>query len=685
MLQVYSLYMKKISFSPRSVPAALLVFILIAFGLLITSLGFYWDDWQMIWFNYATGPAGLFQAFQGDRPFLALIFYITSVIARPIPFDWHLMALLGRFGLGLSYWWMLRQIWPKPAEQLAWAALLYTIYPGFKQQPIALIYTNGFILLAFFNLSIGWMVMAMRSKKHFWLLLVLSLLSFSFCTFSEEYYVGLELIRPLVIFLVLSRSIPFLRPRLVKVFKIWLPYALIMAVFLFWRVIIFKFPTYQPALIEQSSNNLFSKLGLLAFSIIHDIYQVSWLTWVQSFRFPAMEDFKISSDIFAWILVLAGGLLAFFYLYKLDFKSSGADAHEEYSLTREMLIVGGFTMLVAGWPFWITGLPVDLFYPYDRFTLAFMLGSALLLAGLVDWLLRLRVQKIIALSLVIGFVFGAQFLNENTYRRNWVTMNDMFWQMAWRAPALKPGTMVMTNAIPFQYYSDNSLTGPLNLIYAPDNHTLNLPYYFAFLDVRVGRSISTLQPNLPIDQGYRSANFSGNTSNILIFFYSQPYCLRFLDPARDKELFILPKDLKDSAFISNLDQIIPNPAIPANISPPLFLPEPAHTWCYYYEKADLARQAGQWDQAVKMGDEAFSKGLKPYDSSEMLLFIEAYGHANRWDFALDQAEKANHAMPILYEQICDILKSLNKPENLDPVSQRKLIDSYRRINCKPQI
>jgi hypothetical protein len=677
--------MKKISFSPRSIPAALLVFVIIAFGLLITSLGFYWDDWQMIWFNYATGPAGLFQAFQGDRPFLALIFYLTSLIARPIPFDWQLMGLLARFGLGLSYWWMLRKIWPKPAEQLAWAAILYTIYPGFKQQPIALIYTNGFILLALFNLSIGWMLSAMRSPKRYWFFLVLSLLSITFCTFSEEYYVGLELIRPLIIFLVLCRTIPSLRLRLLQTIKIWLPYGLVMAVFLYWRVIIFKFPTYQPALIEQSQNGLFAKLAQLAYRIVEDIYKVSWLTWVQSFRFPALADFKASSDVFAWVVVLVGVVLAFFYLSRLDFNSREPEHHEEYHLTREMLIVGGFGLLVAGWPYWITGLPIDLFYQYDRFTLSFMLGSALLLVGLLDWALRLRIQKVIVLSLIIGFVLGSHVLNENTYRRNWITMNDMFWQMTWRAPALKPGTLLLTDVVPFQYYSDNSLTGPLNLIYGRDNHSLDLSYYFGFLDVRLGRSITALEPNIAIDQGYRSANFHGNTNNMLVFFYSQPYCLRIIDPTRDKDLYTLPKDLKDATFISNLDQIIPNPAVPANISPPLFLPEPAHTWCYFYEKADLARQQGQWEQAAKLGDEAFSKGLKPYDSTEMLLFIEAYGHNNQWDIALPQAEKAYQQMPNLQGKICDTLKNLDKTAPMDGVVRARFISTYNNINCKPQL
>jgi hypothetical protein len=257
----------------------------------------------------------------------------------------------------------------------------------------------------------------------------------------------------------------------------------------------------------------------------------------------------------------------------------------------------------------------------------------------------------------------------------------MFWQMTWRAPALKPGTTVMTDTIPFQYYSDNSLTGPLNLIYAPDNHSLDLPYYFAFLDVRLGRSIPALQPNLTFDQGYRSANFHGSTNNILMFFYSQPYCLRMIDPTRDRSLFTLPKDLKAAAFISNPGQIIPNPAAPARMEPPLFLPEPAHTWCYYYEKADLARQQGQWDQVVKLGQEASSKGFKPYDASESLLFIEADGHTDQWDMALSKFEKAYQEMPILQNGICDTLKNLGHGVKMDPKTKEKFNSTFSKINC----
>ena len=48
-------------------------------------------------------------------------------------------------------------------------------------------------------------------------------------------------------------------------------------------------------------------------------------------------------------------------------------------------------LVFAGGPFWLTGLQITLAYPASRFTLPFMLGVSLLLAGALQ-LLPLRVQ-----------------------------------------------------------------------------------------------------------------------------------------------------------------------------------------------------------------------------------------------------------------------------------------------------
>ena len=53
------------------VPIALLGFTLLAYAPLISTLGFYWDDWPLIWFGHLLGTEGYLEVLAGDRPFLA--------------------------------------------------------------------------------------------------------------------------------------------------------------------------------------------------------------------------------------------------------------------------------------------------------------------------------------------------------------------------------------------------------------------------------------------------------------------------------------------------------------------------------------------------------------------------------------------------------------------------------------
>ena len=66
----------------------------------------------------------------------------------------------------------------------------------------------------------------------------------------------------------------------------------------------------------------------------------------------------------------------------------------------------------------------------------------------------------------------------------------------------------------------------------------------------------------------------------------------------------------------------------ANTSTVIFGPEPAHDWCYYYQKIDLARQKLDWQAAADLADDALSLGLEPADASEWLPLLEAYIHVN---------------------------------------------------------
>jgi hypothetical protein len=68
--------------------------------------------------------------------------------------------------------------------------------------------------------------------------------------------------------------------------------------------------------------------------------------------------------------------------------------------------------------------------------------------------------------------------------------------------------------------------------------------------------------------------------------------------------------------------------------PAIYHPEPEHGWCYYFEKADLARQLGDWEEVARLGDTALKLDDHPNNPVERFVFIEGYAHVGDWDRAI---------------------------------------------------
>ena len=69
--------------------------------------------------------------------------------------------------------------------------------------------------------------------------------------------------------------------------------------------------------------------------------------------------------------------------------------------------------------------------------------------------------------------------------------------------------------------------------------------------------------------------------------------------------------------------------------PQIYGPEPTHDWCYYFERADLAAQSGDWASVSALGDQALALKDHPNDPLERFVFIEGYAHQGSWQKALD--------------------------------------------------
>jgi hypothetical protein len=100
----------------------------------------------------------------------------------------------------------------------------------------------------------------------------------------------------------------------------------------------------------------------------------------------------------------------------------------------------------------------------------------------------------------------------------------------------------------------------------------------------------------------------------------------------------------------------------------VFGEEPQRTWCYFYEKAALARQQGDWQEAARLGDQALSAGYRARDFSEWLPFLEGYAYSGRFEEASRLISVVGE-VKYLKSQVCSRLEKALPAEKDQSVRQ----------------
>lgn len=647
----------------------LLTLSLLAFIPLIKRLGFYWDDWSMLWFEVSQGPQGFAEAFTGDRPFLGFLYRWTGKFLSVNPLGWQLLTVFFRWLVGCAFLRMLRLLWKEKPNETLWIASVCAVYSGFKQMPIAYVWGNAFILLFFYLLSYVFMLHAIRafrsgSRTSALIHTLLGVVSYLICTLCTEYYTGLDLARIVIVWILLRqddayRDRPFFK-QLREALFFWFPYLTALAGFMIWRVFVFRFPSYQPVLIGELTTNPFGTLIGLVKTVIQDVYTATWGAWIEFFRFPFTEP-TTRADFVFWVFVAVAFLIALvaFHFVKTGPESSpGSEKKPQWTI--EAGILGLSAVILPGLPYVVTDLSPALTFPRDRWLTAYMFGSAILLIALIDWIIRSKAQKIFSVSLVTAFMVGGNILNANRYARDWQIQKDFIGQLQTRIPALETPTYLFTDYNPLSFETDNSLTGMVNLGLFPENSSLDLPVAVGFFDVRFERDLTAIENGAPIYHGFRSALYHGNADDMLVYFYSPPGCLRILDPAQHTDLPIFPKSFYELIPYSNLSRIGAAAKPRAEFVQTHIFKQPIdiQSWCYAFQKADFARQNQDWAEIAKIGDEAFLKTEGPMEASELIPFIEAYAKTDQWSKNAALIRRVHAMNPDLDQPLCKRLQAL---------------------------
>jgi hypothetical protein len=202
---------------------------------------------------------------------------------------------------------------------------------------------------------------------------------------------------------------------------------------------------------------------------------------------------------------------------------------------------------------------------------------------------------------------------------------DFWWQVSWRAPVIRDGATLIASYPNGSLSEDYFIWGPANFIYHPQEQlitplVIKLPA--AVLDGNAVLDITTRGgAETPLRRGnYLERDFG----NVLVMVQSSENgCVRILDgsspelSANDSEKMSLIAPFSRLENIKTEGEFQTPPAV-------VFGQEPEHGWCFYYQRADLARQQGEWQKIPLLLKEALDGGYYPEDGVEWMPFLQAY-------------------------------------------------------------
>jgi hypothetical protein len=247
-------------------------------------------------------------------------------------------------------------------------------------------------------------------------------------------------------------------------------------------------------------------------------------------------------------------------------------------------------------------------------------------------------------------------------------IRSFWWQVSWRVPQFKRGSTIVAN-YPLAGIRESSFVwGPANQIYYPSRIKPNeiVPGIAAIL-LDEESLMKILNQDKQYMESYYAVSAFPNPRHITILTQPTPQsCVQIIDGSApeysryEDPLFVLVGSHSESGQILTQEP-------PSDVPETLFGPEPDHdSWCYFYEKAALARQHGDWEDVLRLADEAWEKDLTPIDLIEWMPFLQAYALNGRTD-ELIKVASAIRSDEYVARQVCQKLTALQADASVQEV------------------
>jgi hypothetical protein len=589
--------------------------------------GFYRDDWYQIWAGTTQGCSTLIRMFSIDRPGLGFMYAITHRILGSELVYWHLCTFLVRIALSFLIYHLVKRVLPDHDLPAFLTAVLVTIYPGFLEQPFADTSLSLYLAYFFCVASVYFSMLAFHSEKK-WSRISFTLLALVFgffYLFVFEYFIGMEIVRIYLLWRAQKKknqSKPFFPAFLKQV----VPYAGMLLVFLVWRLLIFK--SARSTTDIQSVIRLYQAAPFeMIFTTLKEFLSGVYNSIVQAWAIPIYTlSMRLSAAEF--VLALTGSCAAAFLIYWVLKKSAIAD--NNLSLWgKDALKIGLVLVVSTVLPLVLLNRKVNYDNAYVHYTFPLMLGAVLIVVGLVYSCVANKKARTFLFSGLTFIAVFTQLANGVHFQKHWEMQRNLWWQLTWRAPDIKDDTtLVVLTPAAYRLQEAYEIWAPANLIYNQSEEPIRIS-----AEVPNDQTIPMMIWQDSYGEELRRIAYVVDFKQMLAV--SAPHagsCLHVFDgedleiSSREELQTHLVAPFSNSSLI-DVQQASHTP------STAIFGREPAHDWCYYYQKAALARQQEDWQTIVALGSQVMERNLQPSDLSEWMPFYEGYARAGQMDLA----------------------------------------------------
>jgi hypothetical protein len=636
---------------------------------LVGHLGYLNDDWYEMYDMQVKSPAFFHEIFAIDRPGRALAMIPLFSVFGFNPLWYHLSAFLFRVFGGVFLFWTARMLWGERRNFFALiTGLLFTIYPGFLSQPNAIDYQSHILGLFLAMLSVALTVKSFlasnRTQKI--LLIVGSILAGWGYLSQMEYFIGIEVFRFACILLLIWREQnENFKQKATNFVLTSLPFLLIAAGFLAWRLFFFESARKATDIglqVTQVASSPLTALWWLNY-LIQDFFTVTLVAWnLPIYQLAFSMRLKDMAVAVMWSALAVAAIL--YGIRWMGEKESGTESGSESRVMRETLFISFLAMAGGLIPVILVNRHVTL-PDYSRYTLIPSIGAAMLLALLVENISR-RGAQITLIGLFVAIAVMTHYGNTIRYADETDATRNFWWQVAWRAPQIEQGTTLIALYPGSPLSEDYFIWGPANFIYYPEKQSSNPVMVKLPAAVLDGNTVTQITTNGGVETPLRRGNYlERDFGNVLVMVQSQSdSCVRFvngdspeLNASDDGRIVLI-------ASHSRLDAVSTEGDSP---TPPAFVfgAEPERGWCYYYQKADLARQRGEWEKIPALLKEAIDKGYYPNDGLEWMPFFQAF--AVQGDIKqMSSLTKIIISDKYLRLQVCESMTKFANEESLSP-------------------